>query len=97
RLQSRLTPLHGESAGISDSGMAQTRLTTIEALVPPKPKLLASAARTGFRTAVLGMKFSPVAAQRGSTFSKLMVGGITPSRTASTAAKRPIAPAPPRR
>ena len=55
-----------------------TRATTIDAFVPPKPKQLASAARTFRRTAVFGVKFSPKSAQAGSMFSKLIDGGMIP-------------------
>ncbi len=66
-----------------------------ETLVPPKPKLFEIAVLTGFFTAMFGVKFKPVAAQSGSRFSRLIVGGMIPSRIARIEKAASIAPAAP--
>ncbi len=58
---------------------AQAAVKTSEQLVPPKPKLLASAAPTFLCTGTLGVTFKPSAATAGSSSWRLIVGGTQPS------------------
>src|SRR5690606_13599740 len=52
-------------------GVGQASVKTSEQLVPPKPKLLARAARTFFSTATFGVTFRPRAAMAGSSSLRL--------------------------
>jgi hypothetical protein len=63
-------------------------------LVPPKPKLFVRVASRSFSTAVFAVKSRPRAAHAGSTFSRLVVGGMTPFSSARMAASAPRAQAP---
>src|SRR6185503_12313941 len=65
------------------------------ALVPPKPKLLLSAARTGRFFALWGTRSTPSVPSSGS--SRLSVGGTTWSRIARMQKIVSTAPAPPSR
>ena len=69
--------------------------STSAQFVPPKPNELFISARIGRSCASLGTRFMPSPAGSGS--SRLMVGGSTPSRIASTHSTGSRPPAAPRR
>src|SRR5206468_4735121 len=106
RVRPRLRPGHppqsidDEQGGEDDSARADekpfhTAFMINEALVPPKPKLLLSTARTDRSLALCGTRSTPSVPSLG--LSRLSVGGTIWSRIARMQKMLSTAPAPPSR